>query len=158
MLVTKNEVALRATARRHSLCAADVDDAYQRALLIAFQKAPEIPTSDLLRWLHTVIRNEAHAVRRSRERLLGVEDHPESRISENEPFEYAERRERVALAARALATLKPHERRALALKAVGLSYVEIAELCGWTYTKVNRCLAEGSAAARERLERLEAVA
>ncbi len=67
----------------------------------------------------------------------------------------AERRERVALTARALATLKPAERRALALLAAGLSYAEIGELCGWTYTKVNRCLAEGRAALRERVARLD---
>jgi DNA-directed RNA polymerase specialized sigma24 family protein len=43
------------------------------------------------------------------------------------------------------------------LLAAGLSYAEIGELCGWTYTKVNRCLAEGRVALRERLARLEAV-
>ena len=36
------------------------------------------------------------------------------------------------------------------LQAQGYSYAEICELCGWTYTKVNRCLAEG----RARLYRL----
>ena len=34
-------------------------------------------------------------------------------------------------------------RRALVLKAHGYSYAEIQQLCGWTYTKVNRCMAEG---------------
>ena len=72
-----------------------------------------------------------------------------------QPTEIAERRERTALTARALATLKPAERRALALLAAGLSYAEIGELCGWSYTKVNRCLAEGRAALRERMARLE---
>jgi hypothetical protein len=39
--------------------------------------------------------------------------------------------------------LKRDEARALMLKAEGLSYVEIGERLGWTYTKVNRCITEG---------------
>jgi DNA-directed RNA polymerase specialized sigma24 family protein len=46
--------------------------------------------------------------------------------------------------------LKPQERLALFLQGQGYSYAEIQRLCGWTYTKVNRCLAEG----RERLREL----
>ncbi|HEY8639276.1 MAG TPA: hypothetical protein VIL53_02090 [Solirubrobacterales bacterium] len=47
------------------------------------------------------------------------------------------------------AALKPHERRALSLLAVGLSYAEIGALTGWSHTKVNRCLSEGRARLRE---------
>ncbi|MGH2950883.1 MAG: sigma factor-like helix-turn-helix DNA-binding protein, partial [Solirubrobacterales bacterium] len=65
------------------------------------------------------------------------------------PAERYERREHVRAAAGALARLKPAERSAVVLQAEGYSYAEISELCGWTYTKVNRCLAEG----RERLHR-----
>jgi DNA-directed RNA polymerase specialized sigma24 family protein len=36
------------------------------------------------------------------------------------------------------------------LQAEGYSYAEICEMCGWTYTKVNRCLAEGRAKLRDR--------
>ena len=50
----------------------------------------------------------------------------------------------------ALATLKPQERRALLLKAEGYSYAEIMARCSWTYTKVNRCMAEGRKAFLER--------
>jgi DNA-directed RNA polymerase specialized sigma24 family protein len=35
--------------------------------------------------------------------------------------------------------------------ALGYSYREIAERQGWTYTKVNRCVAEGRAALRRQL-------
>jgi DNA-directed RNA polymerase specialized sigma24 family protein len=35
------------------------------------------------------------------------------------------------------------------MRAAGLSYTEIGELRGWTYTKVNRCLSEGRAALRQ---------
>ena len=154
-LVAAHDAALRRTARRHSLCGADAEDAYQRALLVALRKAPEIEPAALARWMHAVTRNEARAVRRYRERLL-PEEHGIRGAGGPEPADRAERRERVAHAARALATLKPAERRALALLAAGLSYAEIGELCGWSYTKVNRCLAEGRAALRDRVARLEA--
>ena len=43
----------------------------------------------------------------------------------------------------ALNALKPQEVRALTLKAQGYSYAEIGEITGWSYTKINRCMAEG---------------
>ena len=59
-----------------------------------------------------------------------------------------EARERVAEVAGSLRRIKDAERRALALQAAGCSYAEIQAITGWTYTKVNRCLAEGRAALR----------
>ena len=59
------------------------------------------------------------------------------------PEELAELAERVVLTRELLAQLKPQERRALGLKALGYSYAEIGELTGWTHTKINRCMAEG---------------
>lgn len=53
-----------------------------------------------------------------------------------------------------LARLKPAERQALGLHAVGCSYSEIGRLTGASYTAVNRRLAEG----RVGLRRLEATA
>ncbi len=47
-----------------------------------------------------------------------------------------------------LAALKPAERRALSLIAAGFSYAEIGAMNEWTFTKVNRCIAEGRAALR----------
>ncbi len=46
-------------------------------------------------------------------------------------------------------TLKPQERKALTLLALGYSYREIATLTNWTYTKVNRCITEGRAHLRK---------
>src|SRR3954454_550675 len=51
--------------------------------------------------------------------------------------------ERVERSVEALKALKPDEARALLLKAEGLSYEEIGSRFGWTYTKVNRSIAEG---------------
>jgi RNA polymerase sigma factor (sigma-70 family) len=152
-LLALSEAAFRRTARRYSLCADDAEDAFQRALVILLTKAPQRPPPELIAWMQVVTRREALAVRRSRERLLvGNEIDPDALFPSERPgpAERAEGRERIGEAARALALLKPDERLAVALQAHGYSYAEICGLCGWTYTKVNRCLAEG----RARLRRL----
>jgi len=51
--------------------------------------------------------------------------------------------------------LKPNETEALLLLASGMSYREIGEAKGWTYTKVNRLLTEGRQAFRLRIEGIE---
>jgi RNA polymerase sigma factor (sigma-70 family) len=153
------EAALRRTARRYSLCADDAEDAYQRAVEILLTKSLPVDPGHLAAWMQVVTRREALAVRRSRERLLGPrgDDHGDSldRIvcGRPDPQEWLERREQVTDAVRLLSELKPHERLALVLQAHGYSYAEICTICGWTYTKVNRALAEG----RARLRALEAM-
>jgi RNA polymerase sigma factor (sigma-70 family) len=149
------EASLRRTARRYSLCADDAEDAYQRAVEILLTRSPPADPRHLAAWMQVVTRREALAVRRSRERLLGprADDagDPLERVACDRPgpHERLERRERVAGATRLLFELKPHERRALVLQGHGYSYAEICRLCGWTYTKVNRCLAEGRARLRQ---------
>jgi RNA polymerase sigma factor (sigma-70 family) len=147
-VLATHEEALRRTARRFSLCADDADDAFQRAVEILLTKVPPIDGEVLTAWMQVVTRREALALRRTRERMLGVAGLDAILSSWPEPAEHAERRERVAEAARLLARLKRDERRAIVLQAEGYSYAEICELTGWTYTKVNRCLAEGRARLR----------
>ncbi len=152
-LFRSHERTLRRTARRYSLCLEDSEDALQRALEILLTKAPTSDQRQLIRWMQTVTKHEALAVRRTRERNLGMPtpisrdddfDWVQSIPSEKDgPADSAERHERIARAREALKTLKPQELRALTLLAEGYSYVEICETTGWTYTKVNRCLAEG---------------
>jgi RNA polymerase sigma factor (sigma-70 family) len=151
-LVSAHAPVLRNTARRVSLCPDDADDACQRALEIVLTKAPPLDPARLVAWARVVARREALAVRRSRERLIGggdgsdaADSTPTERAS---AVEIAERRDRALAALRALATLKPDERRALVLQASGYSYAEIGVIAGWTYTKVNRLLAEGRAKLR----------
>ena len=108
----RHEAALRRTARRFSLCEDDAEDALQRALEIVLLKAPSEDPRELVRWTQTVVRHEALAVRRERERILsgpaavaadpGREDwtalipsegawcHTRTRAGEN-PFLYATR-------------------------------------------------------------------
>src|SRR4029450_2690562 len=129
-----------------SICADDAEDAYQRALEILLTKAPQIEGDALVRWMQTVTKREALAVRRQRERLLGS-PRPSSLEDEGErdpldliasaapsPNDRGARRERGARGGEALQAVKPQELRALTLKAQGYSYAEIGEMTGWTYT------------------------
>ena len=103
--------------------------------------------SGSLAWLYTTVRREAWAMRRrssrQRECSLRVEagqDAGEIDLGEALPADLpgpAERFERGEILTerrRDLSSLKADERRALGLLALGLSYVEICETTGWTYT------------------------
>jgi RNA polymerase sigma factor (sigma-70 family) len=159
-LISRHGRSLKQTARRYSLCAEDAEDAYQRALEILLTKAPTERLSELIKWTHTVLKHEALAIRRNRERLLGTT--PAAPQEEgvdwvtlipspgDGPDVQAERQERIARSREALRGLKPAELRALTLLAEGYSYAEISRITGFSKTKVNRCLAEG----RERFRRL----
>jgi RNA polymerase sigma factor (sigma-70 family) len=155
-LVARGDSELRQAARRYSLCEDDAEDAYQRALEILLVKAPSDRPRELIRWMKTVVKHEALAIRRYRERMLGVGadevGDPVERLAAlgAGPGERTERREQVARSREALQALKPAELRALTLLAAGCSYAEIGRITGFSQTKVNRCLAEG----RERFRRL----
>ena len=148
-LLAAHAVSLRRAARRVSLCPDDAEEALGRATLILLTKAPPHPPRRLAGWMHVVTRREALAVRRERERLLGAEVRDTLPGAAPCPAERAERSERSRDRVRSLTRLKPDERRALLLQGQGYSYREICELTGWTYTKVNRCLAEGRARLRQ---------
>ena len=160
-LIRNHERTLKRTARRYSFCEDDADDAYQRSLEILLTKAPTVHQRDLIRWMQTVTKHEALAVRRHRERLVSPappgDGSPEDQdwiqlipSPHDGPEDLAERREKVARSREALSTLKPQELRALTLLAEGYSYREISGITGWTRTKINRCLAEG----RQRFRRV----
>jgi RNA polymerase sigma factor (sigma-70 family) len=162
----RHEQALRRTARRYSLCADDADDALQRALEILLRKAPTTDPRELIRWTQTVVKHEALAVRRDRERILSG---PAASPGDGDggdwissipargagPAERAEHSETIARSREALQTLKPQELRALTLLAEGYSYREIGEITGYSKTKINRCLAEGRERFRSLLARSE---
>lgn len=158
---TRHQATLQRTARRYSLCADDADDALQRALEILLRKAPSEDPRELIRWTQTVVKHEALAVRRERERILsgpaaqrpepGREDWVALLPAKGDgPPERAERQETIARSREALQALKPQELRALTLLAEGYSYAEIGEITGYSHTKINRSLAEG----RERFRKL----
>lgn len=153
-LIRNHDTALRSSAHRYSICSDDADDAYQRGIEILLSKAPTTDLRQLLPWTRTVIKHEALAVRKQRQRTM-ARPGPVSPDDESEdwvnlipstgdgPDERVVKREKVARSREALAELKPHELKALTMLAEGYSYAEIATLNRWTRTKVNRCLAEG---------------
>ncbi|MBJ7354202.1 MAG: sigma-70 family RNA polymerase sigma factor [Thermoleophilaceae bacterium] len=149
-----------ATARRSSPTAADAEDAYQRALEALLTNPPE--TSDpeqIAAWMHTVIRNEALQIVRSRKREVDTEFEvitgglaadvalPEDSILDAESH---------GVAKEALKRLRPDQTRCLLLRADGFDYPEICRLTGFSYAKVNRLLSEGRKAARMRVDAIAA--
>ncbi len=162
-MIAEHEATLKRTARRYSIDAEDVEDAYQRALEIVLTKAPTTDPRELIRWSQTVIKHEALALRQSRERLLGYGGSRAPDGANTDPLDLipaaadgpegqVERREAIARSREALRALKPAELRAMSLLAEGYSYAEIGELTGFSRTKINRVLAEG----RERFRSLVA--
>jgi RNA polymerase sigma factor (sigma-70 family) len=133
-------------ARKHSLCADDAQDAYQRAMEIFMRRAATLEPQTVAGWVHTVVKHEAMAVRASRLQIVSAHDVDlDAREAGHlpSPEERMLSFDMVTRSAEALQRLKPQEVRALWLKAAGHSYAQIAESTGWTYTKVNRCIAEG---------------
>lgn len=157
-LLARHGAQVLATARRHAATPEDAEDAYQRGIEILLTKAPSTSEDELIPWLKTVVKHEAWALRRQRERHSPVTDDGELRdrpAPTAVTHEQAERLERLRLGAEALGQLKPHEVRALRLKAEGFSYREICAMTGWSYTKVNRLLTEGRQAFLRRVSGIE---
>lgn len=138
-------------ARDFSICAADAEDAYQRSLEILLVHVDRLDDATVTGWLRTVVRNEALAIRKARQRLLAGEeiDFDGYEAELDGPDERLLRFDRVTRAAEALRSCKHDEVTALMLAAEGNTYDQIAELLGWTRTKVNRALTEGRARFRK---------
>lgn len=136
-------------ARRHSICADDAQDAYQRSLELFLRHARRLERASAHSWLFTVCRREALAVRAEALHLGELDPERTEARHDPSPEERALAGEAIDRSADALVGLKPQELRALWLRADGRSYAEIQELTGWSYTKVNRCLREG----RQRYQR-----
>ena len=145
-VVAKHERTLLRVARQASLCDDDAHDAYQRALEIFLRRVDTVDPATEVAWLRVVVRHEAMAIRRSRSETVAVE---ELEIDDFVPGagrdveDVIASGERVRRSAEALRALKPDEAKALMMKAHGLSYAEIGERCGWSYTKTNRAITEG---------------
>ncbi len=153
-LLSRAEGRLRSQARRHAELPEDAEDALQSAYILFIERYRG--DCEPLAWLHTTIKREAWRMRRkaSRRREVSLDCPTEGNGSRRswveavagetpEPAELAIRAEGLDERERMLAELKPDQRRALVLLGMGFSYAEICEITGWTYTKVNRSVAEG---------------
>jgi RNA polymerase sigma factor (sigma-70 family) len=145
-VVTRHERTLLRVARRASLCDDDAYDAYQRALEIFVRRVATVDPATEVAWLKVVVRHEALAIRRARSESVAGEALDLDAVvagAERSVEEQIAAGERVRRSAEALRALKPDEAKALMMKAHGLSYEEIGERNGWSYTKVNRAITEG---------------
>ena len=144
-IVARHGELLTRVARGYSLCADDAQDAVQRALEIYMRRVDSLDPATELAWMKVVVKHEALAVRRGRASVAGEEIDLDAvpAVGQRSVEERLESAERVERSAEVMRRLKRDEARALMLKAEGLSYVEIGERLGWTYTKVNRCITEG---------------
>ena len=93
-----------AVARRSADTPEDAEDAYQRGLEIMLTKAPSTNPDHLVPWLKTVVKREAWAIRRQRERH--TPSAPESEeldgMAPGSAHDHAERFERLQLGAEAM--------------------------------------------------------
>jgi RNA polymerase sigma factor (sigma-70 family) len=156
-IVARHGDLLFRVARHYALCADDAHDAVQRALEIYMRRVDSLDPATELAWMKVVVKHESLAVRRTRAGVASEDVDLDAvpataQRSVEERFESSERVER---SAEIMRRLKRDEARALMLKAEGLSYNEIGERLGWTYTKVNRCITEGRRAFMRLYEELE---
>jgi RNA polymerase sigma factor (sigma-70 family) len=158
-LLGSNRSALMRQARSHSKRAEDADDALSEAC-VQFLRSYDGPAGrDALRWMLAVLKRCAWDMSRgSRSRVAiapggGGDVAPNIRDGRSGPAELVERSEELARISELIEGLKPAERDALLLLGLGYSYKEIAEIRGWSVTKVNRCVTEGRATVRKSLER-----
>ncbi|MEI7889801.1 MAG: sigma-70 family RNA polymerase sigma factor, partial [Actinomycetes bacterium] len=155
-LVTGQMPRLLAVARRYSLCSDDAYDACQRGIEILIRRVDSLEPETADAWLRTVVKHEAMAVRA--ERLKGVAttaDSLDGLVDSSRVDQSVDLIERLRVASEALGRLKVHEAEALRLRAQGLTYNEIADLRGWSYTKVNRLVTEGRRAFRQRVSAID---
>ncbi len=159
-LYSAHRARLLAVARRNCAGAEEAEEALQDAFAVFIDRFDPAGEAPPLAWLTVTLKRRCWAIYRRQRQIgqlsvkLGAPAESVSRpnliaVASERPDEVAEDGEEFAGMRSRLAALKPQERQALGLLALGYSYGEICELTGWTYTKVNRCLAEGRAALRK---------
>src|SRR3954453_5115721 len=124
-LIRSHGAQIMSTARRYAASPEDAEDAYQRGLEILLTKAPSTSAEDLVPWLKTVVKHEAFALRKQRDRAGVPTDHEDARPTPTETHDHVERLDRLQRGAEAMQRLKPQEIRCLLLLAEGYSYKQI---------------------------------
>jgi DNA-directed RNA polymerase specialized sigma24 family protein len=152
--VLVRERDLLGVARRHTYCPEDAQEALQNTAEIALMRMPVDTPLHARRWFKVVLRHECWRVKRQTDRVLPSTCLP-GQSDWFRPLDLLEGLEDLAVPIeaaellRAIGQLKDNERNALLDLFAGYSYQEIMSRRGWTFTKVNRCLAEGRQKLRE---------
>jgi RNA polymerase sigma factor (sigma-70 family) len=121
------------------------EDAVAFAWMQLVRKSPD--HGDPIAWVYVVAKHEAFALIRAARRSELIEE-IDSNATAPPPARVVEGRWALAL----LGRLKPQQRTVLRLRVAGLTYGEICQLTGRTYTWVNRHVVEGRRALRRLIE------
>jgi RNA polymerase sigma factor (sigma-70 family) len=150
-LYSEHRGRLLAIARQNSDQEDDAEEALSEAFVLFLTKFDPRRFPEPMAWLTTTLKRVCWGTARKGRRERPEDDEAMERraASASDPHELAEAHESAREVGAAMAELKPQERRVVGLLALGCSYREIMDLTGWTYTKVNRCSAEGRARLRE---------
>jgi RNA polymerase sigma-70 factor (ECF subfamily) len=160
-LYATHRTRLLAIARRNSASIEDAEEALQDAFILFIDHFDPANGSPPLAWLTLTLKRRCWALTRTQRNRQLIQVSPHSRTSapdadsngpadtRPQPDEIAETKAKLSDLKAGLHALKPSERRALALLALGYSYREICNTTGWTYTKVNRCIYEGRKALQQ---------
>jgi RNA polymerase sigma factor (sigma-70 family) len=140
LFATRHDHLLR-IARHNSRREADAADALQEAFVAFLATYDPGRGSPPLAWLTLTLKRACW--RANERRPLSYEPAALAEILTETAPDPARRVLAGEEARRRLGVLKRDERRAVVLHAAGFTYGEIGEHCGWTATKVNRCLYEG---------------
>jgi RNA polymerase sigma factor (sigma-70 family) len=145
LFATRHDHLLR-IARRNSRREADARDAVQEAFAEFLATYDPGRGSPALAWLTLALKRICWKLKAAR--AIEYEPLVLAEMVAGESPDPALRVEARDEARRRLGRLKRDERRALVMHGAGFTYEEIGERCGWTRTKVNRCLYEGRRALR----------
>lgn len=153
-LYAEHRRRLLAIARRNCGNSDDAEEALHDAFILFIDHFDPADDAPPLPWLTLTLKRRCWAIygqRRLHARPAGdgIERYRRRDGRDGLPEDLAQVAAEEARLRRSLRRLKPDQRRALALLALGYTYREIAEICDWSYRKVNRCLAEGRARLRE---------
>jgi RNA polymerase sigma factor (sigma-70 family) len=135
--------------RRLGISREMAEDAVAFAWMKLVRNQPE--HENVVGWLYTVAKHEAFALIRGATRERPTEELEPDRTAPP-AADILEVRKVLAL----LDRLKPQQRTVLRLRMAGLSYKEICDLTGHTYTWVNRHVTEGREALRRLIDEEEA--
>ncbi len=148
-------------AQRYSLCRADAEDAYQRALEILVTKAPTTDPEHLVPWIRTVVRREAVAIAKSTHNQRSVSfERSADAVARAEsvdalPDERVDVISDLEVGNEALKRISRDQVRCLLAQAEGLTYDEIAEVTGFSQRKVSRCINDGRQAFLKKVDAIE---
>ena len=148
---------LLAIAHRNCEDAEQAEEALQDAFVLFIDRFDPTSGAPPLAWLTLTLKRRSWALYRLRRRDWQQRSKRDGDYCSDaelpggpsqHPDDLLDLAEEVVVIRSQMAELKRDERRAISLIALGYSYSEIGQITGFTYTKVNRCLAEGRAALR----------